>query len=374
MTAQTTSALTGPARVAPTTAALLRRLRPGDVAIIDALDLDSRTARALAAHRPAAVVNARASVSGRFPSTGARTLLEAGIPLIDAAGHDVLGVRDGAAVEIVDGTVRIDGADVATGMRLTREAAEDRMREAASDLHVHVASFTANALAVLERDADLLLDGVGLPSLRVPVLGRAVVIVTPRAGEPDRALRRFVRERRPIVIGVGEGADIARAAGISPRIIVGDVEALGEETLRRATQVIVHDPEGAEAGLARAQAIGLTHDVADASLASEDLAVLAAYAGGASVIVVAGGREGLLDFVEDRSTTAGAALLTRLRAAGVVVDGAVLPHVYRHRYSGWTVGTALTLATGALGLALWGTPEVRDALVDGWSWLTGLLG
>ncbi|MDN4476989.1 putative cytokinetic ring protein SteA [Demequina sp. SYSU T00192] len=373
MTAAIT-AISGPARVDSSPLVLARRLQPGDVAIVDALDLDKRAAAALAARRPAAVVNAQPCLSGRLPTTGALVLLEAGIPVVESAGAEVLAIRDGAAVTVEGARVAAGARVLEDGTRLSLEDVEHRIRVADEDLHVHVASFTATALDLLNRDADLLLDGIGLPELRLPVDGRPVVVVTPRFTGGDEVLARFARERRPIVIGVGEGADAAKAAGLMPRIVVGDIDAVGEELLRRAAQVIVHDPVGRDAGVARAHAIGLSHDACDARLASEDVALLAAHAAGASVIVVAGARDGLLDYVEDRSTAGAGALLSRLVASGRVVDSGVLPALYRHRYSAWTAWGAVGLAAGALLLAAWGTPEGHDALAAAGAWLADTFG
>ncbi|WP_062464857.1 putative cytokinetic ring protein SteA [Demequina soli] len=373
MTAATTL-ISGPARVDSSPLALARRLQPGDVAIVDALDLDRRAAAALAERRPAAVVNASACLSGRLPTTGALVLLEAGIPVVESAGPDVLAFRDGSTVSVEDGRIASGPRSVEGGVRLHLEDVEARIRAADEDLHVHVASFTATALDLLNRDADLLLDGVGLPELRLPVKDRPVVVVTSRFAGGDEVLARFARERRPIVIGVGEGADAARAAGLVPRIVLGDIDAVSEDVLARAAQVVVHDAEGRDAGRARAQAIGLTHDSCDASLASEEVAMLAAHRAGASVVIVAGARDGLLDYVEDRSTAGAGALLSRLVASGSVVDSRVLGAVYRHRYSAWTAWGALALAAVAVLLAAWGTPEGHDALASAWEWIDRTVG
>ena len=370
----TAAPITGPARVDRSPLALARRLRPGDIAVIDAPDLDRGTATVLAARRPGAVVNASASLAGRLPTTGALVLLEAGIAVIDQAGPAVMTVRDGARASVEGGALAVDGREVATGAALDVEEVRGRVQAAGEDLHVHVASFTATALDLLGSDAGVLLDGDGLPPLRVPVDGRAVVVVTPRFAGASPALTRFARERRPVVIGVGEGANAARAAGLVPRIVVGNIDAVDEELLRRAVQVVVHDPDGREAGAARAQAMGLAHDSCEAVLASEDVALLAAHAAGAEVVVIAGGRGEVLDYVEDRSTAGAGALLARLVAGGIVVDAAALPAVYRPRYSAWTAWGALGLAALALALAVWGTPEGRDALTAAWEWLSVTLG
>ena len=77
-------------RVDRRTKNLTKRLRPGEIAVIDHEDLDRVSAEALVACRAGAVVNAAVSISGRYPNLGPQILLNAGIPLIDDAGADLL--------------------------------------------------------------------------------------------------------------------------------------------------------------------------------------------------------------------------------------------------------------------------------------------
>src|ERR1700728_4198760 len=95
--------IVGVARLDPRTKVLVKRLDPGDIAIIDHPDLDRVSADELISSRVAAVVNAAKSITGRYPNLGPRLLLDAGIPLVDDAGREVLSrVKEGA-------TVRLDG-------------------------------------------------------------------------------------------------------------------------------------------------------------------------------------------------------------------------------------------------------------------------
>ena len=86
----TGSGVVGVARVDGRTKNLTTRLHPGDVAVIDHLDIDTVAAEALVTRRPSAVVNAVASTSGRYPNLGPQILLAAGIPLVDGVGHEVM--------------------------------------------------------------------------------------------------------------------------------------------------------------------------------------------------------------------------------------------------------------------------------------------
>src|ERR1700686_336146 len=91
--------LVGVARVDVRTKVLVKRLDPGDIAIIDHADLDRVSADELIASRVAAVVNTAKSITGRYPNLGPRLLLEAGIPLVDDVGREVLArVKEGTMV------------------------------------------------------------------------------------------------------------------------------------------------------------------------------------------------------------------------------------------------------------------------------------
>src|SRR5687768_6828218 len=88
----------GTARVDRRIATLLPRLRPGDVAVLDVLDLDKAVAQSLVEARVAAVVDASDLISGRYPNLGPEVLAAAGILLVDRIGADAMAaVKDGAA-------------------------------------------------------------------------------------------------------------------------------------------------------------------------------------------------------------------------------------------------------------------------------------
>ena len=117
--------ITGTARVDRDIDRLLRRVGPGDIVVIDALDLDRITADALVEADVAAVVNASPSISGRYPNLGPEVLVANGVTLIDETGPEVFKkVKDGARVRLHDGGVyagdrRLSSAPSAPTMRST---------------------------------------------------------------------------------------------------------------------------------------------------------------------------------------------------------------------------------------------------------------
>ena len=116
-------AVTGIARLDRRTKRLVGRLRPGDIAVIDHLDIDRVAADSLVAVGVSAVLNAKPSISGRYPNLGPEVLIQAGIVLIDDLGDDLFDrISEGDLVGIEDDTVLLSGpstfvAEVTTLLR-----------------------------------------------------------------------------------------------------------------------------------------------------------------------------------------------------------------------------------------------------------------
>ena len=145
---------------------LVARAHKGDVLVIDALDLREADAESLAATGAVAVVNAQRTASGRQPAAGARTLLDAGVTVIDGAGSAVLAVRDGVTLTLVGDQVKRGAAVIAQGIALTNERVDAANTAALDHLKVQVAVFGSHALERLEREGPLFFEGRGLAEPR----------------------------------------------------------------------------------------------------------------------------------------------------------------------------------------------------------------
>ena len=77
----------GTCRLDPKTKNLIKRLRHGDIAIINHLDLDEVAADALMGRKVRAVINAASSISGHYPVLGAKKILKAGFILDNVDVH-----------------------------------------------------------------------------------------------------------------------------------------------------------------------------------------------------------------------------------------------------------------------------------------------
>ena len=284
--------LTGPARADRRTEALLRRLRPGDIAVLDQIDLDRATADALVKAEVAAVVNAAPSISGRFPNLGPQILVTAGIPLVDDAGSELLrAVRDGARVRLHEGVLYSGEQPLGEGRVQTEDSVADALAEAKSGLTHQLEAFAANTIEFMRRERSLLLDGYGVPEVDVPLHGRQVVVVAPGFDHVEvlRRLRPFIREYRPVLIGVAAGADALLAAKYKPDLILSDPSEVSTEALTCGADVVVPAfADGHAPGLHRVQDLGASAVTFPSMANPEDLALLLAHHHGAQMIVTVG--------------------------------------------------------------------------------------
>ena len=92
---KTAQARTGRIRIDDRPTHLATRLEHGEIAVINVADLDKESAAALVAARPAAVLNAQPSLTGRVAAMGPKLILDADIPLVDDLGQDIMSLREG---------------------------------------------------------------------------------------------------------------------------------------------------------------------------------------------------------------------------------------------------------------------------------------
>src|SRR3954469_11928980 len=374
----------GTARLDRRTKNLTKRLRPGDVAVIDHVDLDRIAAEALVACGVAAVINVAPSVSGRYPNLGPEVLLSAGIPVIDDVGPDVFGqIREGDQVRVHEDTVYgTDATVVAKGQAQDAESLTSAMAEARAGLALQLEAFASNTMEYLRRERELLLDGVGVPDITTSLDGRhALVVVRGYDYRQDLgALRPYIREYRPVLIGVDGGADALREFGLKPDIIVGDMDSVRDETLLFGAEIVVHVyRDGSSPGLARVQSLGIDPVVFPAAGTSEDVALLLADDKGASLIVAVGTHATLVEFLDKGRAGMASTFLTRLRVGGKLIDAKGVSRLYRSRIPAHTLAMLVgaTLITFAVALTVTPGGVSYRELIFNWHsfthWLHGLV-
>jgi uncharacterized membrane-anchored protein len=330
--------LSGVARVDRRTDDLLRRVKAGDIAVLDHVDLDRATADALVEAKVVAVVNAAPSISGRFPNLGPEVLLAAGVVLVDNVGAEALrAIKDGSRIRIHEGVVYAGELRLAEGVEQDADSVADAMVEAKSGLTHQLEAFAANTIEFMRRERSMLLDGAGVPDVEVEMTGRQVLVVAAgydHAAELAR-LAHYIREYRPVLVGVGAGADALMKAGHKPQLIVGDPSEISSEALTCGADVVVPAfADGHAPGLHRVQDLGAGAVTFPSSANPEDLALLIAAHGGASLVVTVGLSASMAEFLDrGRSGSIASTFLTRLQLGGTLVDGQVIASLYRSRIS-----------------------------------------
>ena len=338
----TANDLPGPiatARLDRRTKDLTKRMLPGEIAIIDHVDLDRMAAHALIERQVAAVVNAAPSISGRYPNLGPQIIIEAGIPLVDDVGQDVfVKVAEGDVVRLDGDTLYAHGQVIAKGAVQTEESVAAAMAEAKAGIAVQLEAFVANTMEYLKRERELLLDGVGVPELTTRLEGRHVLVVIRgyQYREDLAVLRPYIREFRPVMLGVDGGADALLEAGYVPDIIVGDMDSVSDTALACGAEIVVHAyRDGRAPGLQRVQDMGLASVVFPAAGTSEDIALLLADDLGASLIVAVGTHYTLTEFLDKGRSGGSSTWLTRLRVGSKLVEPKGVSRLYQSRISGW---------------------------------------
>ena len=343
----------GQVRLDRRTKNLTKRLRPGEIAVIHHSDLDRVSAEALVEAGVAAVVNAVPSVSGRYPNPGPGILMDAGIPLIDDAGDEIFTVvHEGDRLTLDGGRVlSTHGTVVAEGTLYTTEILEEQLQYAREGLSEQIEAFADNTMTYLREEKELLLEGVGVPEVATEIEGRHVLIVV--RGYDYRsdldALRPYISEYRPLLLGVDGGADALIEAGYKPDMIIGDMDSCSDETLRCGAELVVHAyHDGRAPGLERITALGLSAVVFPALGTSEDAAIMLADSKGAQLLVAVGTHASLVEFLDKGRAGMASTFLTRLRVGRKLVDAYGVSRIYRSQIRTWHL--VLLVLSGLLAL------------------------
>jgi uncharacterized membrane-anchored protein len=357
-------AVEGKARLGRRTKNLVKKLSPGDVAVIDHLNIDRIAAEELIATGVRGVLNASESSDGRYPNAGPLLLARAGVLLVDVEEGDpfeLLG--DGDRLRIEGGAVSVGGERLLRGRVLGAVELERQLDEQRRRVDEALAEFAENTVAHVRGETDLLTGSVQFPATRATFRDRHVLIVVrgDRHRRDIKALRAYIRDVRPLVVAVDGGADGALEEGLKPDLILGDMDSASDEALRCGAELIVHAyPDGRAPGRERLLDLGLEHSLVPAAGTSEDVAMLMAFEKGADLIVCVGAHFNLIEFLDRKRGGMSSTFLTRLRIGEKLVDAKGVSRLYN---PGSTIGP-LTLFLAAFTVLLVIVIATSPALSD----------
>jgi uncharacterized membrane-anchored protein len=327
---------TGTARLDRRTKRLVRRLGPDDIAIIDHRDLDRVSAEELLATNVRVVINVAPSMSGRFPNAGPLELVRGGVRLIDANGDSNLfeEVRDGESLVVRGSSLFRNGTRLVAGTTLTEAGLEAALAEQRGRVTEALENFAENTLLYLRDEAKLLSEGVRLPQVKTRFRDRHALVVArgPGMKRDLRIVRPYIRDFKPVLVGVDGGADALLDAGYKPHVIVGDMDSVSDRALGSGAELIVHAyPDGRAPGRERIDRLGLPSAVLPSPGISEDVAILLAHEKGAELIVAVGTHFNLLEFLERNRAGMSSTFFTRLKVGDKLIDARGVSSLFRGR-------------------------------------------
>lgn len=315
---------------------LVKRLRPGDIALIAHRDLDWVAAEGLLRCGVKVVLNIHSFSTGLIPPGALQLLLKKGVYLLENLPESFYEqVREGQTVLVTDTSVYLHNQEVARGDIFNTDRCRKMDREALQCSPAVVDDFVVNTLDYAYRERCLITGEFSFPFIRTKFQDRDVVVVIRGKGyhEDLRAIRTFIREKKPVLVGVDGGGDALLEYGYTPDIIIGDMDSVSDAALAKAREIVVHayaDGRGVP-GEERLTRLGIQYHIFAAPGTSEDIALLMAYEFGAALIVAIGAHSSVVEFLEKGRKGMSSTFLVRLKVGDRLVDAKGVSRLYSSR-------------------------------------------
>lgn len=367
----------GAARLGKRTKELVRRLRPGEIAVIDHRDLDSMAAEDLVESGVKAVVNVAPSITGRYPNQGPLILTRAGVRLVDVPGAPLFDeLSDGDPLVLRGGSVLGPNGVLAEGRvhdpHELMIAARDQQRQVGEAIE----RFAENTLSHIREERQLLAGPLPLPELETDFRDRhALIVVRGTDYRRDlRAIRPYIRDLRPVLVGVDGGGDAILEEGLKPNLIVGDMDSASDRVLKCGAELVVHAyRDGSAPGRERLERLGLDHKLLPAPGTSQDIAMLMAFERGAKLIVTVGSHFNLTEFLSKDREGMSSTFLTRLRVGEILIDTKGVSRLYQPAPTRLHLAVFILAALMTMTIVILSSPELSRLVELLWLKLQVLL-
>lgn len=370
---------TGRVRLGKRTKHLVKNLRPGEIAVIDHGDLDRIAAEDLVESGVSAVVNVAPSMSERYPNPGPLILVRGGVLLVDAVEQPLFELlTDGDQVTIRNGTISdADGKVLAEGHERTLDELASVARVQQEQVGLAIEQFAENTLSHIREERELLAGRLSLPDFDTDFRGRHVLLVVRGTDyrRDLRTLRSYIRDVRPLLVGVDGGGDALLEEGLRPDMIIGDMDSASDRVLSCGAELVVHAyKDGRAPGRERLERLGLEHKLLPAPGTSQDVAMLIAHERGAKLIVSVGSHFNLIEFLDKARAGMSSTFLTRLRVGEILVDTKGVSRLYRPEPSRRLMLPLISAFALVMIIVVLSSPELNRLLDLLWLKIQVLLG
>jgi uncharacterized membrane-anchored protein len=356
--------VTGVVRPGKRTKLLTKVLEPGQIALIDHKDIDRVSGEELVRKGVACVINVAPSSTGDYPNTGPSIIADAGVHLVDMPNGELFDVlEDGQEISVRGSEVWLDGKVVGRGEVQSREVVADKYEQAKRQVGHALERFAENTMHHIRQESELLSGKFDLPELDTVFRDRDVLVVVRGVDHQRdlRALRSYIRDEKPILIGVDGGGDALMDEGHKPDMIVGDMDSAADSVLKCGAEMIVHGyTDGRAPGRDRLEDLGVDYKIVAATGTSEDIAMLMAAEEGARLIVTVGAHFNLVEFLDKNRKGMASTFLTRVRIGEILVDAKGVSRLYRPRASNRALTGVLVAGAFALFVAILVSPSLSN--------------
>jgi uncharacterized membrane-anchored protein len=323
------------ARIDLRTKNLAKRIRPGEIAILDHADIDQVSADSLIKAKIKMVINASPSQTGRYPNPGPAFLLQQGIMILDNVGKEIFQkVHEGDLLEIRENQIWKDEVFIGEGQFLELDAVLKNIKKLRHMQANELDKFLHNTLEYAMKEKDLILGTLQMPEVKTKFEGKPVLVVVRGQNyrEDLTIIKSYIDDVNPVLIGVDGGADALLEFGFIPDIIIGDMDSVTDSALKSGAEIIVHAyTDGRAPGLSRVEKLNLSATIFPAPGTSEDIALLLAFEKGADLIVAVGTHSSMVDFLEKGRAGMGSTFLVRLKVGSILVDARGVSKIYQGR-------------------------------------------
>jgi len=317
---------------------LIPNLKPGDIALIAHEDLDEIAANSLVEAKVKAVINVKRFSTGKYPNSGPLYLLENKIELIECVSDEIWdAVNDGDELSIIGGII-YNSSDVhlAQGKLLNLQDVKAGIIKAKENFNPQLENFIKNTIEYARKELEVIFKEIDLSHIKTVFKGRHCLIVVrgQKYKEDLQALRSYIREMKPVLIGVDGGADALLENGLKPNLIIGDMDSVSDKALKSGAEILVHAYSNGKApGVDRMKKIGISnYKVLPIFGTSEDVAMLVAYEKGAELIVAVGTHSNVIDFLEKGRQGMSSTFLVRLKVGSILMDARGVNQLYKQKF------------------------------------------
>lgn len=357
-------AIKGRAKKDVKTKNLIKRLTPGDIAVIYHQDIDEVAARQLAEKKVAAVVNGPKSISGKYPNQGPGVLCSAGILIIDNIGDEAFNaIEENDLLYYSDGILYRNDTPLCNAPLLLEEEVKEKMELSALNIKETLHDFIDNTLDYAKKEKYMILDPISLPKLKTKIKGRHVLIVTRGKNyiEDLKAIKAYITEMNPVIIGVDGGGDALLDFGLKPDIIIGDMDSASDKCLKNSREIIVHAyTDGRCPGMERLEGLGLKAIKFPFPGTSEDIALLIAYEKNAELIVTVGSHTNMIDFLEKGRKGMASTFLVRMKVGYKVIDAKGVSELYKNKLRPFYLVAVIVAALLPIGVIASMSPKIQE--------------